>query len=111
MGISNDILTAMDKKCSHVGHIGVRGTAHEWFFSYLKKTTICRRHGVNYQLYADDTQVYVSFSIANEEDRDIALGQIKACIAEIQAWMLAHKLNSMKTKLNLLFLLHPASPR
>ena len=33
---------------------------------------ICQRHGVNYQLYADDTQVYVSLSIT------IALAKIKA---------------------------------
>ena len=46
---------------------------------------ICRCHGVNYQLYADDTQVHVSFSITNEQDREIALAKIKACIAEIRA--------------------------
>ena len=53
---------------------------------------ICRRHGVNYQLYADDTQVYVSVSITNKQDREIALAKIKACITEIRAWMLAHRL-------------------
>ena len=56
---------------------------------------ICRRYGVNYQLYADDTQVYVSFSITNEQDREIALAKIKACIAEIRARL---KLNDDKTE-------------
>ena len=62
---------------------------------------ICRRHGVNYQLYADDTQFYVSFSITNEQDREIALAKIKACIAKIRAQMLEHRLelNYDKTEL------------
>ena len=40
------------------------------------------------------------FSITNEEDREIALAKIKACIAKIRAWMLAHRLelNDDKTE-------------
>ena len=42
----------------------------------------------------------MSFSITNEQDCEIALAKIKACIAEIRAWMLAHrlKLNDDKTE-------------
>ena len=80
--------------------IGIVGTAHKWFSSYLRGreqsvfikgtasqsvplkygvpqgsvlgpvlltqytvaiAAICRRHGVSYQLYADDTQLYITF--------------------------------------------------
>ena len=48
---------------------------------------ICRKHGVSYQLYADDTQIYVTFNVDDNIDRKIALTKIEKCIAEIRAWM------------------------
>ena len=46
---------------------------------------ICRRHGVSYQLYADDTQLYItSFTIGDEVDEELARLKIEACIAEIR---------------------------
>ena len=60
---------------------------------------ICRKHGVSYQLYPDDTQIYITFHISNDEDRKAALAKIEA-VAEIRAWMVMHrlKLNDDKTK-------------
>ena len=61
---------------------------------------ICRKHGVSYQLYADDTQIYITFHISNDADRKAALANFEACVAEIRAWMVMHrlKLNDDKTK-------------
>ena len=61
---------------------------------------ICRKHGVSYQLYADDTQMYITFHISNDADMKAALAKIEACVAEICAWMLMHrpKLNYEKTE-------------
>ena len=61
---------------------------------------ICRKHGVSYQLYADDTQIYITFHISNDADRKAALAKIEACVAEICAWMVIHrlKLNDDKTE-------------
>ena len=61
---------------------------------------ICRKHGVSYQLYADDTHIYVTFNIDDSIDRKIALTKIEKCIAEIRAWMVIHrlKLNDDKTE-------------
>ena len=61
---------------------------------------ICRKHGVSYQLYADDTQIYVTFNIDDNIDRKITLTKIEKCIAEIRAWMVIHrlKLNDDKTE-------------
>ena len=40
-----------------------------------------------YQLYTDDTQIYITFHISNDADRKAALAKIEACVAEIRAWM------------------------
>ena len=61
---------------------------------------ICRRHGVGYQLYADDTQVYITFKVDSIIDQQTALTRIQACIEEIRIWMILHKLmmNDSKTE-------------
>ena len=61
---------------------------------------ICRKHVVSYQLYADDTQIYVTFHISNDIDMKVALAKMEACVAEIRAWMVMHrlKLNDDRTE-------------
>ena len=64
---------------------------------------ICRRHGVSYQLYADDTQLYITVTIGDEVDEELVRLKIEACIAEIREWMAHHKLklNDDKTEYQL----------
>ena len=47
-------------------------------------------------MYADDTQVYLSFSI----DKDVAVEKLEDCLKEIRAWMCNNhlKLNDTKTE-------------
>ena len=54
----------------------------------------------SYQLYADDTQIYITFHISNDADRKAALAKFEVCVAEIRAWMVMHKikLNDDKTE-------------
>ena len=61
---------------------------------------ICRRHGIDYQLYADDTQVYLNFNVTNTTDQKMALKKIEACVEEIRIWMIQHRLmmNDSKTE-------------
>ena len=58
---------------------------------------ICRRHGVLYHCYADDTQLYVPFDLEREAEARI---QLENCIDEIRHWMKQNylKLNESKTE-------------
>ena len=53
---------------------------------------IARRHSVELHLYADDTQVYMSFSPLSDESTTRTFQRIEACIAEIRTWLKDNKL-------------------
>ena len=65
---------------------------------------ICRRHGVSYQLYAADTQIYITFRVDDLEDQHAARLKIEACIAEIRVWMIIHRLKLNDDKAEYIFL-------
>jgi len=56
---------------------------------------------MDYQLYADDTQVYISLSIA---DTNLSLEQLGNCLSDISGWMTNNKLRLKpnKTDFNIL---------
>jgi hypothetical protein len=58
---------------------------------------IAKKHGVEMHMYADDTQLYVPFSI---EEYDSAIAKLEACIDEIRHWLADNhlKLNDEKTE-------------
>ena len=63
--------------------------------------SIITRSQVSYHIYADDTQLYVSFDPKSPEDAASAQLRLTQCIAEVRSWMLANKLrlNDSKTEL------------
>ena len=68
------------------------------FIIYISELgDIIRKHGLQYHMYADDTQLYITFP---RMDMEASLKRLEACVREIDEWMVAHKLkqNGDKTE-------------
>ena len=61
---------------------------------------ICRKHGINFQSYADDQQNYLSFKPNNIKSLEKCKESLEACIPDIRKWMRTNKLklNDDKTE-------------
>ena len=59
---------------------------------------IVRQHGLDFHLYADDSQIYFSFDAS---DAALSVSSVEGCVSEIYSWMSANKLrlNAEKTEL------------
>ena len=62
---------------------------------------IIKRHNPTYHLYADDTQLYVSFKLGSGDLLSSAKSSIEICVQEINNWMILNglKLNEETTEL------------
>ena len=65
---------------------------------------IIERHNPSYHLYADDTQLYVSFKLGSGDLLSSAKSSVEICVQENNNWMILNglKLNEEKTELLLL---------
>ena len=72
------------------------------FILYIKMLQkIAAKYGLNIQLYADDSQLYISFQPTRPSQLDDVKDRTNRCLAEIKAWMVKNfmKLNESKTEL------------
>ena len=61
---------------------------------------ICRKHGIHYHVYADDSQLYMLFKPSKPGLKEACLHQLEGCISDIRLWMANNmlKLNDEKTE-------------
>ena len=52
-------------------------------------SSLISRHAISHYFYADDSQLYVSFSSCNSA---AALNGLQSCLASVQSWMSTNKL-------------------
>ena len=60
----------------------------------------CRKHGIHYHLYTDDSQLYMTFKPSKPGSKEACLHQLEGCISDIRLWMANNmlKLNNDKTE-------------
>ena len=80
-GVPKGSVLGLMKFCLYLLHLGA----------------ILRKHGIVYHIYADDTQLYISFK--SKEPLE-SLEKLNTCISDIRVWMIKKKLkiNDAKTE-------------
>ena len=64
---------------------------------YLLPLIAILRYNIGYHVYADETQLYVSFKCKHPLE---AISKLNRCLADIRRWMITNKLkiNDLKTE-------------
>ena len=65
---------------------------------------ILREAGISYHLYADDTQLYMSFSCTDESSQSACLQNVQKCVLKIKTWMSNNKLKLNDDKTEVMYI-------
>ena len=65
---------------------------------------ICRKHHIIYHLYADDTQLYLTFKPNRKGSKEECIQNIENCINEIRDWMCINLLKLNDDKMEFIIL-------
>ena len=66
---------------------------------------------MQFHFYADDTQLYISFSTNNDVKLTNTIGKIEECLSDLDKWMSLNKLTLNKDKTDLLYLYSKHPPQ
>ena len=72
---------------------------------------ILRFHEMPFHFYADDTQLYISFSTNNDMELTNSITKIEECLSDIDKSMSINRLNLYKDKTEFLYLFSKYSPQ
>ena len=68
-------------------------------------------HEMQFHFYADDTQLYISFSANNDMELTKSITKIEECLSDIDKWMSINRLKLNKDKTELLYLFSKYNPQ
>ena len=73
---------------------------------------LLRKHNVEFHLYADDTQIYATFTYNNSDEMEETKRVIELCLLDLRNWMTINKLklNTDKTELAVFYSKFHAKP-
>ena len=100
--VDHDILlTRLNSKYS------ISGIGLEWLLYVLYTAPladILRFHEMQFRFYADDTQLYISFSTNNDMELSNSIIKIEECLSDIDKWMSINRLKQRQDRASLLIL-------
>ena len=73
---------------------------------------LLRKHNVEFHLYADDTQIYATFTYNNSDEMEETKRVIELCLLDLRNWTTINKLklNTDKTELAVFYSKFRAKP-
>ena len=72
---------------------------------------ILRFHDMQFHFYADDTQLYISFSVNDDLELTSSIAKIENCLSDLDKLMALNKLKQNKDKTELLYLYSKHNPQ